>query len=220
MVRRVTTRHRTDIRGTAMFRKSKNETCYVNSKTEQASAEIGNALEYYISHIDLLWSELIFLCIGSDRITGDCLGPLIGNQLNRTPKRPYTVYGTLDYPVHALNLQEIMKDIQYVHPHGLIIAIDASLGSSSHQGCVCVGKGAILPGAGVSKNLPAVGHIFITGIVNQTGVSPHLLLSSTRLSDVMQMADSISQGILQTCYIKDLTHKAMTSVPEVYFCTN
>lgn len=203
-----------------MFRKGKSETCYVNAKAEQASDEIGNALEYYISHVDLFWTELIFLCIGSDRITGDCLGPLIGHQLNRTARHPYTVYGTLDYPVHALNLNEVLKDIQYAHPQGLIIAIDASLGSSSHQGCVCVGKGAILPGAGVSKNLPAVGHVFITGIVNQTGVSPHLLLSSTRLSDVMQMADSISQGILQTGYVKDLTRKMIQPVSGAYLCTN
>ena len=200
-----------------MFRKSRNESCYINAKSRQASDEIGNALEYYISHADLLWTELIFLCIGSDRITGDCLGPLIGHQLDRPSIRPYTVYGTLDYPVHALNLADVLCDIQYTHPQGLIIAIDACLGSSSHQGYICVGKGSILPGAGVRKDLPAVRHIYITGIVNQTGISPHLLLSSTRLSDVMQMAEAISQGIMQTCCIKELTGKMISSAAGAFF---
>lgn len=202
-----------------MFRKYKNDTCYIDISTEQASRDIGCALEHCISQMDTHWSELIFLCIGSDRITGDCLGPLIGHQLNRLCAHPYTVYGTLDYPVHALNLRDILKDIQYTHPQGLIIAIDASLGSSSHQGCVCVGKGSILPGAGVSKDLPAVGDIFITGIVNLTGASPHLLLSSTRLSDVMQMADSIAQGILQSRSVREITKKRMQSAAS-YLCAN
>lgn len=204
--------------GAAMFRKSRSETCYVKASSMHASAEIGNALEYYISHIDFCWNDLIFLCIGSDRITGDCLGPLIGNQLTRANVHPYTVYGTLDDPVHALNLADVVNDIQYTHPQSLIIAIDASLGSTTHQGCICVGEGAILPGAGVSKNLPAVGNLFITGIVNQTGISPHLLLSSTRLSDVMRMADSISSGILDSCYIKQLAKKRIPSITGKCYC--
>lgn len=183
-----------------MFRKSKCDVCYIDTRSEHASLEIGHALEYYIARTDFFWKDLIFLCIGSDRITGDCLGPLIGHHLNRVARHPYTVYGTLADPVHALNLSEILQDIQYAHPQGLIIAIDASLGASSHQGYICVGRGSILPGAGVCKDLPAVGHLYITGIVNQTGISPHLLLSNTRLSDVMEMAETISQGILQTCY--------------------
>lgn len=202
--------------GSVMFRKSKNETCYINSKAEEAIDEIGDALQYYISHVDFLWNELIFLCIGSDRITGDCLGPLIGHQLSLSSAQPYTVYGTLDHPVHALNLQEILLDIQSYHSKALIVAIDASLGSSSHQGCVCVGNGSILPGAGVCKDLPAVGHIFITGIVNHTGISPHLLLSSTRLSDVMQMADSISQGILQTGCLREMTKRSLPAASYLF----
>ncbi|QOV18961.1 spore protease YyaC [Blautia liquoris] len=204
--------------GAAMFRKTKNETCYVNADSIHASTEIGNALEYYISHMNFSWNDLIFLCIGSDRITGDCLGPLTGSQLNQKGIHPYTVYGTLDDPVHALNLTDVINDIQYAHPQALIIAIDASLGSTTHQGCICVGEGAILPGAGVSKDLPAVGHIFITGIVNQTGISPHLLLSSTRLSDVMRMADSISGGILGSYYIRQLAKKRIPSISGKCFC--
>lgn len=177
----------------------KNKTCYIDTRSEHSGARIGAALKSCISSVREEWKELVFLCIGSDRITGDCLGPLIGHQLCHSSDYPYTVYGTLEHPVHALNLTDILSDIQYNHPSALVIAIDASLGSSAHQGCVCIGRGPILPGAGVCKKLPAVGDIFITGIVNLSGASAHLLLSCTRLCDVMQMADAICQGILLSC---------------------
>ena len=52
------------------------------------------------------------------------------------------------------------------------------------------------PGAGVDKDLAEIGDIFITGIVNVSGSMEQLLLQTTRLSVVMQMADFISSGIL------------------------
>lgn len=178
---------------------SKNKTCYIDTRTEHSGSRIGAALKDCIASVREKRQELVFLCIGSDRITGDCLGPLIGHQLCRSSDSPYTVYGTLEHPVHALNLTEVLSEIQYNHPSALVVAIDASLGSLAHQGCVCIGCGSILPGAGVCKKLPPVGDIFITGIVNLSGASAHLLLSSTRLCDVMQMADAICQGILLSC---------------------
>ena len=51
-----------------------------------------------------------------------------------------------------------------------MIAIDASLGQKKHLGYVTIGNGALYPGAGVQKNLPPVGDIHITGIVNTAGL--------------------------------------------------
>ena len=51
-----------------------------------------------------------FLCIGSDRITGDSLGPLIGHRLTAYRGLGFYVYGTLDDPVHALNLSDRLQN--------------------------------------------------------------------------------------------------------------
>ena len=64
------------------------------------------------------------------------------------------------------------------------------------MGYITVGLGPIHPGAGVRKELPDVGDIFITGIINASGTLEHFLLQTTRLSTVISMADSITQGIL------------------------
>ena len=59
-----------------------------------------------------------------------------------------------------------------------------------------IADGALYPGAGVQKELPPVGDIHITGIVNTAGMLEQLTLQTTRLSTVISIAEQISNGIL------------------------
>lgn len=140
-------------------------------------------------------SGVVFLCIGTDRSTGDSLGPLIGYKLRQMRITKATVFGTLDRPVHAMNLEDYVAVLKKCYRDDLIVAVDASVGSRDHVGYVTLGKGALKPGLGVSKELKAVGDIFITGIVGSCGNYDPLMLQSVRLAIVMQMADCISRGI-------------------------
>ena len=81
------------------------------------------------------------------------------------------------------------------HENAFIVAIDASLGKSDHIGYIALGEGPLKPGAGVNKDLPEVGDLFITGIVNFSGLLDHLLLQTTRLNVVMSLADQICLAI-------------------------
>lgn len=169
---------------------------YIDTKKENPEKEITFLLKKCILHHPGKWSELVFLCIGSDRMTGDCLGPYVGHQLRHYESKNIFVYGTLEHPVHALNLKKVYALIKDTHPDALIIAIDASLGEKKHLGYVTIGNGALYPGAGVQKELPPVGDIHITGIVNIAGILEQLTLQTTRLSTVISLADTITQGIL------------------------
>lgn len=140
----------------------------------------------------------VILCIGTDRIIGDSLGPLVGSKLAETKRLPY-IYGTLESPVHALNLQETLDEIKKRHPSSTVIAVDASLGSRSGVGSITVRDGGLHPGAGVSKNLKTAGDISITGITNMADGSPWLSLQTARLSTVMRMAEQIAACILDAC---------------------
>ena len=131
---------------------------------------------------------IIFLCIGTDRSTGDSLGPLVGSRLAKMPLFDSTVIGTLEEPVHAMNLQETMDRIHGQFSKPFIVAIDACLGQFKNVGCIELGIGPLLPGAGVHKNLPAVGDIHMKGIVNFNGFMEYVILQNTRLSIVMNMA--------------------------------
>ena len=160
------------------------------------SREISVLLKKCILSYPHHWTDLVFLCIGTDRVTGDCLGPYVGHRLSSFCFPGIYVYGTLVQPVHALNLCDTRKEILSRHPDSLIIAVDASLGQKKHLGYVTIANGALYPGAAVHKKLPPVGHIHITGIVNTAGMLEQLTLQTTRLSTVISIAEQISNGIL------------------------
>lgn len=138
---------------------------------------------------------VVILCIGTDRSTGDALGPLIGTRLSEFGFNDAIIYGTLDEPVHATNLTTFIELIKLRHPDALVVAIDACLGRVDSVGHVTLAKGSVKPGAGVNKSLPEVGDIAITGIVNIGGFMEHFVLQNTRLSLVMNMANVIATGI-------------------------
>lgn len=173
-------------------------TFYINARQTDSVCKISGSLRQCILHYRNSWSELVFLCIGTDCVTGDCLGPFVGQKLSSYSGTVFSVYGTLFQPVHALNLTDIYQHIQTHHPNALIIAIDASLGEKKHLGYVTIANGALHPGAAIHKQLPSVGHIHITGIVNVSGVLEQLTLQTTRLSTVIFLADKIVQGILES----------------------
>lgn len=141
-------------------------------------------------------TEVLFFCIGTDRSTGDSLGPLIGYKLTEYGIKNARIIGTLDSPVHAMNLEHSMKRVQKLFADSVVVAVDASVGNVEHVGYVTLGRGPLKPGLGVRKNLDAVGDIFITGIVGSSSSGDPFMLQSVRLSVVMRLADCISRSVI------------------------
>lgn len=180
---------------------TKQKVYYFNSSERYSVFDFSRILHDLITKNKGEENPTVLLCIGTDRATGDCLGPIVGYKLAKRYDNKLLLYGTLDQPVHAQNLNTTIENIYRTHPNAFIIAIDASLGSKNHIGYITVGEGPLLPGAGVNKSLPPVGDIFITGIVNFSGVLDNMLLQTTRLNIVMVLADFICNGI-NYCYHK------------------
>ncbi|MFA9397481.1 MAG: spore protease YyaC [Clostridiaceae bacterium] len=139
--------------------------------------------------------SVVFLSIGTDRSTGDSLGPLIGDRLKSLKRDGVYFYGSLENPVHAKNLKETLKFINKEHNKPFIIAIDASLGCIQNIGKIYLENKPICPGSALNKNLPKVGNYSITGIVNISGTLDFMVLQNTRLYTVMKLADIIYKGI-------------------------
>lgn len=134
--------------------------------------------------------NVVFFCIGSDRSTGDSLGPLVGSFL--TEKGYPNVMGTLDEPIHAQNLEDKISEIP---KNKTIIVIDSSLGIRQDIGKVFVSCGGLEPGLGIGKSLTSIGDYSIKGIVNVRGPLVHQVLQSTRLSLVIKIAEEIARGL-------------------------
>lgn len=136
--------------------------------------------------------NVFVLCVGTDRLTGDSFAPFVGTFLKQ--KGYENVLGTIDDPVHAVNLDEKIKEI----PEGYtVLAIDASLGEN--VGKLTLHSGSLLPGRGVGKELTPVGDFNIGGIVNKAHPSSDMLnlmgISNTRLSVVIKLAETCAEAI-------------------------
>ncbi|WP_062107898.1 spore protease YyaC [Bacillus niameyensis] len=142
-------------------------------------------------------TPLVIVCIGTDRSTGDSFGPLIGSFLQESSLNNFHVFGTLEDPIHAVNMQEKISYITDQFSNPFIIAIDACLGRVKNIGMLKVGKGPVKPGAGVKKELPSIGHIHLTGVVNVSGYMEFFVLQNTRLNLVMAMAKQVAAGIIK-----------------------
>lgn len=137
---------------------------------------------------------LTVVCVGTDRSTGDSLGPLVGSMLLKS-SFPGSVIGNLDNPVHAENLGEAAARLEA--REGLVLGVDACLGTRQEVGSVMVRPGPLRPGLGVKKKLTPIGDLYIAGVVNVGGFMEYMVLQNTRLSVVMKMAQAIASGLLK-----------------------
>ncbi|MFV9510313.1 spore protease YyaC [Tepidibacillus sp. LV47] len=172
----------------------KNPMKYVIDSTDpQGYHQLSHSIQYFLDKY--AYNHWVILCIGTDRSTGDALGPLVGSKLKLMEPRHYTVLGTLEEPVHALNLENTIQFLKEHYPDSGILAIDACLGQLRSVKSIQVVDGPLKPGAGVYKTLPEIGHFHISGVVNVGGFMEYFVLQNTRLHVVMKMADMIALSV-------------------------
>lgn len=131
--------------------------------------------------------HIVFLCVGTDRSSGDALGPLVGSRLVELGFK--YVIGTLPSPCDADNLERLILDIS---PDSIIIAIDACLGAPPSVGSFLVSEQPLYPARSVGAKLPAVGNYSVAAVVNVNSPKPYWTLQMTSLHLVMQMAEQIA----------------------------
>ncbi|WP_051318518.1 spore protease YyaC [Cohnella thermotolerans] len=134
--------------------------------------------------------QLIFLCIGTDRSTGDSLGPWVGTMLERSglPR----VVGTLESPCDADRLADVLAALP---PDAPVVAIDACLGRPESIGRYAVSEGPIRPARSVGKSFPPVGTYSVAAVVNAAGPKPYWTLQTTSLHRVLLMAEAIAEAV-------------------------
>lgn len=170
---------------------------YINYKEPLAYYKIADILSKYINE------NTIIVCIGTDKCIGDSLGPIVGSIL-KDMNLPIPVYGTLESPIHALNLKEKLDEIKTLHKNNTIIGIDACLGNEEDVGDIIIRDHPIYPGKGVGKYLPEVGSISIVGIVDSSKKTEPFSNRNIRLNFIMNMGKILCHGIFHSYYLYSL----------------
>lgn len=133
--------------------------------------------------------EFVIINIGTDKCIGDSYAPLLGTMLEECNKiNNIHVYGTLDEPIHALNMHKKIENIKKNHPNAFFLAIDACLGKENDIGEIFLRDSSIKPGAGMGKKLPSVGHYSIIAIVDNADSDFINFKASIRLSFIRKLS--------------------------------
>lgn len=171
--------------------------CYFSVKETTEGHEFNVIVNRLKDVLNSTSREIIFLCVGSDRSTGDSLGPVVGTMLTESDV-PFPVYGTLEKPVHALNIKKILKEINQTHKDAFIMGIDACLGDERQIGFIFLKEGSLIPGMAVNKKLPSVGEYHMKAVVNYLDLlSPTQSLNNTRLYTVIKIAELMTKIIME-----------------------
>lgn len=145
--------------------------------------------------------EAIFLCVGTDRITGDCFGPLVGSKLIELLQEHnfsnINVYGDLE---KNLNYESISKIIKNINNNSTIIVIDAALSKKDNIGKIFVSNRKTVLGKGLDKNKIEIGDISIKSVVAKDYKIPKYnfkALQNISLNVVMTLANIVAEGIFE-----------------------
>lgn len=183
---------------------------YYSYSSESSTREDMDEMSFLLTTLCKSYDkEIIFLCIGSDRSTGDSFGPFVGTMLKEN-KFPYHVYGTIAEPVHALNLEAVLKEIHNRFTEPIIFGVDACLGDSHQIGSILLKEGPLTPGNAINHFLPEVGNYHLKAVVNYSdSSSPVNSLNTTRLDTVLDLAKITSTIILKS--VKNKSNVKMTT---------
>lgn len=140
--------------------------------------------------------QTVYMCIGTEKVFSDSLGPRVGSLLNEKLQLPAFVYGLRDQNITAENLLYSYNFIKALHPNSKIVVIDAAVGTLDQIGKVQICDGGIAPGAATNKNLPSVGDVGIIGIVAEKGMGDFYSLNSNKDRLVASVAQFIADAIL------------------------
>ncbi len=146
--------------------------------------------------------NILFLCIGSEKISGDSLGPIVGTLLKEKYKLPYPVLGSEDYPVNGVNISRYREYILSHFPTHKIIAIDAALGDKKDVGNIKFRDGGVKAGGAVGVKNEPIGDLAILGVVGEKGSDCMQTLLDAPFEKVLTLAEKIADVIYEVFCLK------------------
>lgn len=155
-----------------------------------------------IESINGKYSELIFICVGTDRITGDCFGPIVGERLIKNLKnnQNFKIYGTLSKNVSFSSIDYYLNKIKQSSNNPYIVIIDSALSTEENIGKIFIENKKTRLGNAIGKSKKNIGDMSIRAIIGENfqNINKNMyVLQNTHLSLVISLANIVSQGILE-----------------------
>ena len=142
--------------------------------------------------------KIVFVCIGTNRVAGDSLGPLVGSYLKSNSN--LEVFGDLSKNICEKKDLEIIRDRL---KNRCVVAIDSAISDYGCLGEVFITSNPLKVAVGLNNDKGIVGDISIKGIVAENKYDPYenfIALRNSNIDFIQSLAIVISQGIKRAIY--------------------
>ncbi len=136
----------------------------------------------------------VIVCVGTDLIAGDSLGPTAGT-LIKDANAKCVVIGSLKNTVTAKEIKYLNYFLKATFPNHPVVVIDAAVGAQDEVGLIRLSDAPLYPGSGIKKKLGSLGDISIQGIVAERGLLSLQALKEVRFHMIYEMAKHIAEGV-------------------------
>ena len=143
----------------------------------------------------MISKNVVCVCIGSNQISGDCLGPIVGSYLKRLSD--FDVYGDMENPVNFKNAEYIMDLVCNKYSDDLKIIIDSALGNN--VGDIIIDCGELEIGKSLNRTKKVFGDLNIRAVVGRDYNNTYknmMELRSRNVKDINAIAAKVVNTIM------------------------
>ncbi|UNY39901.1 putative sporulation protein [Bacillus phage vB_BauM_KLEB27-3] len=147
---------------------------------------------------DMTIDNTVFLAFGTDRSTGDSLGPFVGHFLSQYG---FNVLGTIHNPLHFENMAQRIEEIkgQYQYQFSIDSSVLTDTFPPNFIGKVFLKNEGIQPGSGLNKEVDSIGDFSISCplvFYDSSSFLTSLSLQNVRLSEVISLSQMIASALI------------------------
>ena len=137
----------------------------------------------------------VIVCVDTDKVSGDSLGPMVGNLLRHRYAVPCPVFGVEGRTVNGVNLERYKAFLDAHYAGVPVIAVDAALGEEDEVGKIRYRMGGVQAGGALGRKNATVGELAILGVVGVKGTDALSTLLEVPFDLVERLADRIADRI-------------------------
>ena len=146
----------------------------------------------------------VIVCVGTDKISGDSLGPMVGSML-RAAGVPCPVYGVEGATVNGVNLDRYREFLASRYAGVPVIAVDAALGEADEVGQIRYRKGGVCAGGALGRRTEGLGQLAVLGVVGRRGEDALSALLEAPLAVVERLAERIAHKLCEVLRLWEQT---------------
>lgn len=148
------------------------------------------------------FSNIVILCVGTNKLVGDSVGPIVGQKLTRllNKKENIKIYGNTKKNLNLKNAKQVLEEINRIYSKPFIITIDATLGPKEIIETIIISKGELEIGEALGHSIKYFSNINIKAIVGeyQTNIQKNFeTLNRIERKRIHQLSNQITYQVCQ-----------------------